>query len=90
MKKILFAMLCVMCLALFGCGSDESKSAFPKVKQTFKEGTLRSQGVADKAEEDDGLTWQQREIKRRGLTSGMTMREHFEAARQRKDKVVKY
>jgi chromosome segregation ATPase len=38
----------------------------------------------------DELTWRQKEIKKRGLTSGMTMREHFEAAKNRSDNVVKF
>ncbi|MBI9095265.1 MAG: hypothetical protein JEY71_10315 [Sphaerochaeta sp.] len=89
MKRILFAMMCVLSLSLFGCGSDEVES-LPKMKPTTAEGTLQPQGVADKAEEDDGLTWKEKELKKRGLTSGMTMREHLEAAKNRKDKVVKY
>lgn len=36
------------------------------------------------------LTWRQKEIAKRGLTSGMTMREHFEAAKRRTDNVVKF
>jgi len=87
MKKILFVM---MCLVLFGCGNDDSQPSIPHVKQTFKESPLPSQGSAGNGTEDADLNWRQREIKRRGLTSGMTMREHFEAAKNRKDKVVKF
>lgn len=87
MKKILFVMLC---LVLFGCGNDDSKPTISPVKQTFKESPFQSQGPAGNGTEDDGLNWMQREIKQRGLTSGMTMRDHYEAAKNRKDKVVKF
>ncbi|MBI9095264.1 MAG: hypothetical protein JEY71_10310 [Sphaerochaeta sp.] len=36
------------------------------------------------------LTWKDQEVRNRGLRPGMTMREHFEAGKNRSDKVVKF